>query len=560
MKSSRPGTSIGLVGIATVLENNQLQVPPHQRSFSWRTAEVQELLDDVGAAFKNGEEYFIGSVVLVSPKETTRSQVLDGQQRLATVSLILAAASTLLEEKNDGDRAKAIKNQYLAKYDIKAGKWRIQLKLNDEDTPYFETLVQALDAPVASGCPDSHKRLRSAAEAVLEWVRKASKGQADPVQWLADFVDFLSKDAYVIQFVVPDEVNAFLIFETLNDRGLELSIADLLKNYLLGRAGEDNVSVVMTSWSKTASSLKAHGGEDTLTSFLRHYWSSTIEVVRERDLYKKIKAKVITGKQAVTLAKDMEAESYLYAALLSADHDYWAQIPSARPILRELLALGLQQHRPMLLAAVAHLKPSEVEKLLRLLLNWNVRLTIVGGLGGGTMEEKYAALGQAIRASKPAIAGIAKLAADFVPSDAVFEKAFAEIRISRVALARFYLRELERVAGTEESEIEASPDPAVLTLEHVLPEKTDDGNWPQFTEEEHEVLWNRLGNMALLRKRLNNELKSAAFGNKKKVYKQSKLLLTREIADEKQWKRQQIDSRQLRLAALAAKAWPLKTT
>jgi len=86
----RPGTSVETPGIASVLKSTKLEVPLHQRSFEW-TEQVEEFLEDVGGAFSsNREDYFLGSLVVISAPEPERPKVLDGQQRLAVVSLLLA--------------------------------------------------------------------------------------------------------------------------------------------------------------------------------------------------------------------------------------------------------------------------------------------------------------------------------------------------------------------------------------------------------------------------------------------------------------------------------------
>jgi hypothetical protein len=268
-------TQIEVTGIGKVLSNRPLQVPVHQRPYSWRSTQVSELLDDIGGAFERKEEHFLGSLVFVTPQKGERATVLDGQQRLATVALLLAVVAHDLESRSDTKRAFKIRELYLHSFDIQSGTDRAQLKLSETDALFFEELAKAgATAPApAKGAPESHKRLVDARLEIVNWLARKTKAAAQPVQWLADLVQFVHESVYVISFSVADDANAFLIFETLNDRGLDLSVADLLKNFLLGRSGE-------TSLWLTISELTAD--EQDELDLLRFDLSTTLSCMRDR--------------------------------------------------------------------------------------------------------------------------------------------------------------------------------------------------------------------------------------------------------------------------------------
>lgn len=550
------GTHIELTGIATVLEQHKLAVPVHQRSFEWTSEEVRELLEDVQGAFSTGqEEYFLGSLVVIAATGSDRKQVLDGQQRLATMSLLLAGIADGFETLGDRDRADAVR-RYLASYDIDMGVNSPQIQLNQDDDPYFRKLLRSEYAPPVAGAPVSHTLLYSAREQTRKWLASTLSKQSDGITWLVSLFKYSRESVRVILFRVPDDANAYLIFETLNDRGLDLSIADLLKNYLLGRADAAQENV-LSLWSRTLSTLKAHGLEERFTVFLRHYWSSRYDVVREKDLYRRIKSRITNPANVLDLAEDLAKNSYLYSAIASPDHEYWGGTQAeTRERLKVLNVLGLEQYRPMLLAVLVHFELPEVEKVVALLENWNVRLIVAGGLGGGVMEARYAEIARQIRSGNIKNAKkLAEEAKSFVPSDQEFETSFATATVSKVSLARYYLAKLERQLGSSATE-ELIPSPQ-LTLEHVLPDRPQ-GNWPQFQPEQHAAFVRRLGNMALLAHKMNSELKSAPFKEKKDVYTMSALQLTRKIASESDWTPGAIRQRQEALAKLAVKAWPLK--
>lgn len=556
----KPNTSIEIKGIASVLSSTRLEVPVHQRPFEW-TEEVVELLDDLGDAFnRNKEEYFLGSLVIIAASDGVRPKVLDGQQRLAVVSLLLAGIADKFDNIADKKRAQAIRSQYLSIFDISEGIERPQLKLNQNDDPYFRSILTEEAKQPESGVPESHLRLWNARQSISKWLSKKLEGIKDQVNWLAEFTKYLSESAYIIYFTVADDANAFLIFETMNDRGLDLSIADLLKNYLLGRAGED-LQTVLNLWTTAMASLSTYGGENLFTVFLRHFWSSKHGLVREKELYRSIKSRVATSANVMDFTNEVERNSYWYAAILSPEHEFWSEAsPLARERIRTLDLLGLEQYRPMLLSSLAHLKLEDIEETLRLLISWNVRLLIVGGLGGGAMENYYCELAKAIRNGElKTVDAIANRAESFIPNDEIFRDSFASARVSKASLCRYYLRMLELQAMDKpQPELIPNTDAGELTLEHVLPEKPAPDAWPQFNDEERKAYTKRLGNMLLLKQKMNSKLRSSSFSIKREIYNKSDLLLTQSVAKHTEWTRETIENRQKDHAQLAVKAWKIK--
>jgi hypothetical protein len=545
-------TIIDHKGIASVLATFRLAVPKHQRSYEWTANEIEELLDDLDGAFQRSrQDYYLGSIVVIA--DGAQHLVLDGQQRLATVALLLASVADAFERRSEADAAAAVR-QLVTSYDIDQRVHAPHIKLNLDDDPYFRTLLQSTYAAPAPAAPESHSLLHAARQQVDAWVTKKTATAAIASQWLGDIQRYLRESVRVIYFGVPDDANAYLIFETMNDRGLDLSIADLLKNYLLGRSG-DALDSVLNQWTRTLATLKAFSFEHHFTVFLRHYWASKYEVVREKDLYRNVKTRVLTQAHVTDLADDLSRASHHYTVLLSPDHEYWASSEPTRERMRTLGILGLEQYRPMCLAALAHFEVRDVEDVVRLLEAWNVRLVIVGGLGGGVMEAKYAELGRAIRSGEiKNVKALADRARAFIPGDLEFKAKFSVATVSKVALARYYLRKLE-VVGDAPGTTERIPSPS-LTLEHVLPERPGE-YWPQFSLEEKALYTRRIGNLALLTHKVNSEAKSAPFSEKKVEYGRSTIELTKRIADTEGWTVDAIETRQRQLADLAIRAWPL---
>jgi hypothetical protein len=409
---------------------------------------------------------------------------------------------------------------------------------------------------------DSHRRIRAAFRLGKDAVsRFASTSPKDDVGLLIDWSQFIETKAKVIVVSVPDESNAFLIFETLNDRGLELSIADLLKNYILGKS-DNRLNEVRANWLTATAALEGSGGDKLTATFIRHFWSSREGLVRERELYKDLKKHIQTKQAAVDFAVDLAENAKLYAAILNSDHDFWSALGSeARQYVQTLIILRLEQYRPLLLACLSHIrKPKELTKILRLLVSWNVRLLIVGGLGSGTLEKHYGGAAKKVRRGELKTASdLARYAADFIPSDTEFESKFATTTVSQAFLARYYLQALERtLSGEANPELVPNTLETDVNLEHVLPQHPKAGEWPQFDEEGIRANCKRVGNLTLLRVSDNAKGGNRPFNVKRAAYVGSRLQLNKSISQLAVWNQSAIDDRQSLLAKQAVRTWPLK--
>ena len=142
--SSLEEIKIDLIGLGEILKNNNLSVPIYQRSYAWKDQNVLDLLQDITTAIKEGaNEYFLGSVVM-SQKNTDRPEVVDGQQRLATVTILLAAIRDYFYRENDETRAHNIEDDYLVKTDLGTLERIPKLQLNEADNDFFLSRILSL--------------------------------------------------------------------------------------------------------------------------------------------------------------------------------------------------------------------------------------------------------------------------------------------------------------------------------------------------------------------------------------------------------------------------------
>ena len=438
MKTST-AIDISLRGIGRILFNQNVSVPIYQRSYAWQDEHVTDLLTDVSAAMSEGtHEYFVGSIV-TTQNDAARAEVADGQQRLATVTILLAAIRDYFFETGDKDRAGTITSDLLHKKELKTLALIPKLKLNDIDNDFFiKRILLPPDDPERLQPPTkpSHERIDRAAVLAREHVTKVAAGKG-ATDILTDLVDYLTDSVKVIWVQVPDDTNAFLVFETLNDRGLALAITDLLKNHLFGLSGS-RLGEVQQAWVSMTAALEAIDEDDAVLIFLRHYWSSREGLVREKDLYGDIKRKVNNQTRAAAFAKELARNAQVYAAIANSTDALWTQYgDSCRKHMETLNALRLIQIRPLLLSILDNFEPSEVRSAVRNLVSWSVRFLVHGGLGSGAIETHNCAAAKDIRGKAISSSGkLLKRLQSVIPNDAEFHGSFLTCNVSKAFLAR----------------------------------------------------------------------------------------------------------------------------
>lgn len=552
------------MGIGELLRREPLVVPPNQRPYMWGDRQVENLLFDFNAAIQDDEEdYFLGTIVLVK-KGREHPSIVDGQQRIATTSILLARIRDLQAELGRQGRAEAIEKTFLRDIDIDTEERVPRLHLNVEDNDFYVSSIlppQGGRDGRARKARKSNQRLADASNKIDEFLRDSLTGVKDENKsnHLNRWVSFIKNSASVVVVTASDEVGAFRMFETLNDRGLKAGAADILKNYFFSKAGK-RLTEAQTYWSNITSAIESIGEDDDerLVTFLRHFWIVNNGPTKERELAKAIR-KEITGETRTLsfLAAASDAVS-AYTALWSSKHPFWAQHRTLTRNAVDTIAnqLRVEQIRPLMFAVALRFDPSEAEKAFRLFVSWSVRFLIYGGRGG-MLDEQYSRRAAEVGTGKITKASELRDAmVRYVPSDAEFEAAFATARVSRAHLARYYLRSIDKLTKEDpQPEFLANDEVEQITLDHVMPLVRGD-DW-SISEEEAEVTQKMLGNLVLLRESQNRSLGNASFPRRRSVYEQSGYEVTRMVARYESWGAKQIRERQERLASLAVKTWPL---
>lgn len=363
----------------------------------------------------------------------------------------------------------------------------------------------------------------------------------------------------VICVQVPDDRGAYVVFETMNDRGLRPSAADLLKNHLFGLA-DNRLDEAERNWVSMTGTLETipDSDDDIVVTYIRHLWISQHGPTRTKELFDRIKQN-INGKQAaIDLSNELAVSAVHYAAILNPSHEMWNPYgPGAKKHIDTLRSLGMEQLRPLLLSGIKRFPKGEVNRFLLTIVCWAVRFLITGASGSGALEAQYGR--SAFEINKGNITttdALASAMAGIIPADDAFQSSFSVARVAKAHLARYYLRAIQlKVDGQDEPQYVPN-DGGEVNLEHILPQSPSE-EW-KVDPDTLRANYRRLGNMVLLQASENDLIGNAAYTKKRPSLGKSAFSLTREAAKYDKWRAEEINDRQSRLAELAVKTWPLK--
>ena len=558
--------------------NRLFVVKAPQRRYKWTKDQVKQLWKDIcNAREKKLPWYFLGTLLL-EPLSDQRVSIIDGQQRIATISLLLAVLRDLCEAAGSVDytyRSLYLKG-LVARLDNRGQPvGDLVVKLQDQDNAKYDEIVRAQGSTTTLPTPQSNRdralintiELKRMVQDHLEIA--AALGDNDE---LAKLCDYVIDGVKFLPIEVASEEQAYLVFDTTNTRGLPLSPGESLKARLavVSRGDPQLARNLVERWDFAADRLEKAGlGFGGMDDYVVAIWSSK----QGRHITKAGLANAVIK----TIKEQHETTADLVDEIKSYVSHY---VNVLRPTgtgnsvedVRDVARLGMSQANGFLTMVHFHAN-SQFNEAVRVTLALQVRNITIGPQQANIFQDDWPRWANLVRCGNVSIA-LGEMRARMI-SDEQFRTAFADARVGTAGIARHLLRRLDPLSNKSGAVV------AEVDREHIFPVSVvrrlvDDkpltinarkwirdmgfpvpGNPTEKQNLGHQLEEFRdlLGNQALLHKHPNRRDKDKPFSTKKEGYEGQASKLTKELADVAVWNPAQIRSRQERFADRASGIW-----
>ncbi len=532
------------------------RIPVYQRNYDWSESNCNRLLDDIKTIIDTGKKHFIGTIVYMLANEggvTLREYtIIDGQQRLTTLTLMLKALVDVANEIKDPTAQELlsfIQNNYCEE------QYKIKLKPIKSDNDQF---LQLLANKFDEMDPEGHifKNYFLAKNRIQRWI----KNGITPLE----IMNAMHKLEIVAIVLTKDEDDPQIIFESINSTGMELSNADLIRNFLLMNA-ENQDSLFEDYWLPIEKSLKRGVDYTNLNLFFSQYLVFKTSAAIDGN---KVYQSFVTffkenGHTQESCLKDLKYYSTIFKSFVDDDDRYSKTV---RKVLKNLRMLKQTTCYPFLLHIFDDyeqhvISESTLEKTLLFLQSYLVRRMVCGIQSNtlrGLFRNLYNRIFKVAANKERYYEAINKFFytetgnIDMVVSDAEFGRALREGNLySNRALCKFLLMDIENGDGKEKLNFDN------LTIEHLMPQ-TQSLEWMHISKEDHELYLHVLGNLTITG--YNSELSNNAFEEKKRIISENSkaVVLNCDVLNQSVWDVNTIKARGERLAGIVAARYPLK--
>jgi len=567
-------------------------VPDYQREYVWETEQVEQLLADINNELAGSEpakapEYFIGSIV-VCPGNNGVLDLIDGQQRMTTLFVTLCAIRDRLTELGQTPPG-PLGQQIAAAYtDVSGADWfRNRLDLQYQDSG---DVLERLAKGKPEGVADSTRSMANILNAYRTARTFFHREFGDENVKLRGYYGYLTNKVKLIRIQTEDVAKALKIFETINDRGVGLDAMDLLKNLLFMKASREQFEQLKEIWKEMQDTIHRMGEKPL--RFLRYFIFSRydVDLLREGEIYgwfAKNEKVCKYGSAPIDFAKELLAAAQAYQRFLSGKD----QRGKKNRYLENLQLLGgkaARQHLILLLAA-RHLPEALFNRLAMEVENLFF-VYVITREATRDFERNFARWAANLRMAKDEDSLKSFVEHSFEPAKQGLSERFDDAfrRLDAESVQQYRLRyilakltqyvDLQGFGETEGTKWLGRYTSSGFEIEHIYPQTPSEKAALEFGPATDPNLCNRIGNLLLVEKAINASLGNRPYSQKRTVYPQSQLLLTRALSERpkvgvntridaavadikpfERWDEESVAERQEILRTLARAIWDVPT-
>lgn len=541
--------------VKKILETWYYCIPRFQRPYSWEKEHIDEFWNDT--ILGSESDYFIGSIV-VYKQENDIFGIVDWQQRLTTITMLLCALRDTYAYEWFDDQARGI-HSLIERYDLNSkAKYILQ---TETSYPYFQEYIQKFTSPEIDITPwQEEEKLKS-------WFNQVKKYIVDRIEEIKlnnqiNQLEFIEKELNhirdnllrlkVIYIELDNEDDAYIIFETLNTRWKDLSIGDLIKNYLTKYAKNSNKGVDITKekWNLIKSNIEGSSKDIDIDIFLLHFWLSKFEHTTSKALFKRFK-KTIPPKEVSRFLNELTIDSESYKNIFDTDTRKWTknELP-IKESLKSLYGFNVTQQTPMVLSIMREyfswrLPFRYTKEALESIEHFHYIFTAITSQRSSgwiaAMYSQYAKKLYFAKDDKSRLDVIRELRRKMVEKIPTFDEFLASFKTLKYTekytkqkkIIHYTLSKIDKFYNKNW----ASVDYQKMTIEHILPQKESRKS------NTDNLVW-QIGNLILISEQTNNTiLKDKDFMQKRVILSDSTIYTDEIIQSSTTWKEDEINKR-----------------
>lgn len=552
-------------GIGELFEGKFVfRIPPYQRPYAWETEQARELFDDLDNALGSLQQnqmddappYFLGSIVVIKEDARPDADVVDGQQRLTTLTILLAALHAEIADTEFCTQLRGL--IYEPESKLKRTPARYRLSLRERDEEFFRKHIQntgaldTLDTINEATLSDSQRNLVRNARVLRERVRGVTEDRRILL------AQYLVARCFLVVVSTPTFDSAYRIFTVLNNRGLDLSHADVLKADVLGSiVREDEREAYADKWEQVEEDLGREAFRD-LFSYLRTMF---VRKKMERGVLTEVRDTIQPSKSPKWFVDDvLVPNARALDVIAGASYQSMGGAQRVNGTLKWLGRIDNIDWIPVALVVVTRWQASQAK--LESALSALERLASVLMVGRADVNERlsrYSALFPILDKcgddAQPFVQAATPTAVELAAARAVAD---GDLYLNKRVVAYVLVRLNAALAQWVDPGVDQNP-----SVEHVLPQTPAAGSewltwWPK--DDERAAWTHRLGNLLLLTRRKNSDARNYDLDEKKKKYFAAKggvttFPLTTQVLQETTWTPAVVAKRQQDLMAVLEKTW-----
>ena len=534
------------------------EIPLYQRPYAWTTEQVDELLDDLLNAMDRDPHspYFLGSIVLIKEEGDTRSAVVDGQQRLTTLSMLFCVLRELETDAAGQSELDGFVRE--AGNSLRGTQDRLRLSLRARDKDFFQINVQTTGAiseflkQDTATFSDSQKLIHTNVSRLNHQLSNLDEARRHSL------VEFTIKQCYLVIVTATDRDSAYRIFSVMNDRGLDLSPTDILKAETIGKIAEPEQEVYGQKWEN----IEERIGRDGFRDLFAHLRMITLKTKLRRTLQADFQDHVLKDAAGMDFIDNtLEPYASVYETLLEASYE---STQDAERVNNYLHHLGRLDNFDWIPPAMAFFRRNSNDREILIRFTKDLERLAYGlfvrRANINDRINRYADLLREIERGNDLFHDSSPLQLKAEEKDDIVKGLDGKIYLQTAVVRRTLLERLDSLLA----ETGARYTRTTITVEHVLPQNPrPNSEWMAwFPDDNERDAWtHRLSNLVLLSRRKNASASNWEFGRKKSEYFQpgsvALFALTAQVLQESEWTPSVLQRRQQDLINALRMEWRL---